>query len=126
MADVDWKFGLNHASIIGGGGGKFTNPGKLKGIRMWDYKTPVDWGVGCAAVCLVRGIDKHERNVEGIRERDFSQKCIDMQDNCAFPDPFYVTLDEFYLFTDLYPMYRVVIYTAQMGLPRIIQGIFIY
>lgn len=81
-------------------------------------------GVGCAAVCLVRGIIKHERNVEGYHERGFLRDCLDMQIKCAFQNPYYVTLDEFYFFTSHYPLYRVVIYSAQIGLPKIIQGIF--
>lgn len=119
IADVDWKFAVIRASIEGGGSKNF-KPGKLRGIRGWDFSIPDE--IGCAAVCLVRGLMKHERGIEGYHQRDFFPECIDMQINCAFEDPHNVPISEFELFTDLYPKYRVVIYSSSFGLPYIRQG----
>lgn len=109
---------------MGGGGGNFTNPGKFKGMKDWNYKAPDNSGVWCAAVCLVRGIHQNEGNGTAVPkpERRFIQKCLEMQDICGFPEPFYVTLDQFFLFTNVYPAYRVVIYTSSIGRPRIVEG----
>lgn len=121
LSDVDWKFATNRASIEGGGSRTF-KPGTLKGIRGWNFPI-TNPEIGCAAVCLVRGLMKHERKTEGYHQRDFFSECIDMQINCAFENPLEVSVSEFDEFINLYPQYRVVIYSSSFGLPYISQGL---
>jgi len=54
---------------------------------------------------------------------NFYSKCYHLQINCAWDDPFAVTLNEFTYFTDLYPQYKVVIYSNKFSTPFITQGL---
>lgn len=65
---------------------------------------------------------RHELKVEGYHHPDFFSECIDMQINCAFENPLEVSVSEFEEFINLYPHYRVVIYSSSFGLPYISQG----
>lgn len=111
---------VNRASIDDGGSPKFKNAKQVKGINLWEIVTPEH--IGCAAVSLMRGYYKNEKKVEGIRQEGFYNDCFDLQINCAFDNPLKVSIMEFSEFVNLYPSYRVVIFSNKFGLPYIILG----
>ncbi|MES2875526.1 MAG: DNA polymerase [Bacteroidota bacterium] len=111
---------VNRASIDDGGASKFKNAQNIKGIHLWETELPDQ--IGCAAVALMRGYYRHEKKIEGLKQRNFYDTCLNLQLDCAFEDPLKVTILELDQFVNLYPEYRVVIFSNKFGIPHFIVG----
>lgn len=116
VLDVDWRYWINPASLLVGGGKAFRNVLNLKGINQWD-KHFKDDKFGCAAVALAIGYDRvvgtRHKDSKWFNDQKLKDWCINMQQRMCWPDPHNVTVDQFGNFVDCYTDWRVAVLSAK-------------
>jgi hypothetical protein len=125
--DVEWRFFINPASILVGGG-KFNNPGNLRGIPNWDFSPKCGLGaLGCASVAFTVGLIHIDPQYESMKHNikrsvALGELCWDIQEKCGFENPYEVAIQDFASFVRIYKTFRVVVISSAFLQGQIFEG----